>query len=760
MLVTVIVRSMDRPELGHALQSIARQDYPAIETIVVDATGGRHRPLPPQTWAAGHSIRVVSAGVPQKRAQAANLGLASASGECFTFLDDDDTCEPSHVSTLAAAASANPAALVAYGRGRLFNADATLDQVFGRPFNRALMHFGPLFYWQAALIRTHVRELGCRFDPAFEICEDRDFLAQIAEHGDFVFVPHAATFNYRPDLGTSGTGNVGNRDAARVARFENMLRAKWAGAGVYHNERVAVLCRQGVRAYREADYASSRRAFAAALALYPDDPNAMHGLGRVALAQGDRQCAEHLVRAALAINPTATEYHETLAAICGPPVAARRLTARPIAQTIARTSACPCGSGLRFKACCGRLDSSGPVAPAQDAATQPMLREAQRALDYGETAASFEWLQRAAAVHCDATVGLMLETVCARLTDDQRQASLWSMAARSRREANVALAMGSPRRVLIVGPVGTDNQRARQAVLLAEVLSAHAEVLFASDATIAAARSDRDTCLVFLDAEDVPEQGCESIAAERIVIRMARDDPAALVRAFARLAGAVSGAPIHFTLPHAGAATAGDGGMNGIPIEYPWVPATLLEIPPADPDGSGPLVLGRHGPGERGEDHPDDAMFYRRLAASGHRVTVPATDVLREAQARAFGSAIDSRVELVVPGPALEAIDVFLYRGDPNSRGQADARLLEAMAAARVPVVFAGVVGAQEWIDDGENGFVVSSEDEASERIAHLAANRPLLRRLGLAARNSACAIMQRQRASARAFYLTVSLNE
>ena len=44
-LVTVIVRSMDRPELDCAVMSIARQDHPAIETIVVDATGGHHRPL-------------------------------------------------------------------------------------------------------------------------------------------------------------------------------------------------------------------------------------------------------------------------------------------------------------------------------------------------------------------------------------------------------------------------------------------------------------------------------------------------------------------------------------------------------------------------------------------------------------------------------------------------------------------------------------------------------------------------------------------
>jgi len=114
-LVTVIVRSMDRPELEHAMTSIARQDHPAIETIVIDATGGRHRPLAHQPQRPGHTIRMVGTGTPLKRAQAAQLGLASARGEWITYLDDDDTCEPSHLSALLAAASAHPSALVVYG---------------------------------------------------------------------------------------------------------------------------------------------------------------------------------------------------------------------------------------------------------------------------------------------------------------------------------------------------------------------------------------------------------------------------------------------------------------------------------------------------------------------------------------------------------------------------------------------------------------------------------------------------------------------
>ena len=541
-LVTVIVRSMDRPELDHALASIEKQDYPAVETIVVDATGGRHSPLRPRAWKAGHSIRIVTSGQPLKRPQAGNLGLASASGEWFTFLDDDDTCEPSHLSALVAAARDNPETLVVYGRGRLFNATGALDRVFGRPFNRALMHFGPLFYWQAALIHTRVRDLGCSFDPAFDVCEDRDFLAQIAEHGDFTFVPDLATFNYRPDLGTSGTGNGANRDHARVAKFDSQLRGKWAGQGVYHNERAAVLCRRGVRAFLAGEIDSSSRAFGRVLNLYPDDPNAMHGMARVALARGNRVLAERYARAAIEINPMAAEYRATLAEICGPDRSARDRT-----PTLSRTAACPCGSGRRYKACCGRLDA-GPalVAAPADGSIEMMCEDARAALDRGDAAAAFEVLQRAAAIRSDGAVGCLLHTCCERLAEDQARTSLWSMAVRLRDASAAATPAHAPRHVLVVGPETESMDTALKAARYAGVVDPDAGVKTAHGIDDASTGIDGETCVVFLRPEDVPEHGVGGPCPGHAAILMPRDDPAALVRGFARIVDGWPGARLEF----------------------------------------------------------------------------------------------------------------------------------------------------------------------------------------------------------------------
>ncbi|CAG9931710.1 glycosyltransferase [Candidatus Nitrotoga arctica] len=388
-LVSVIVRSIGRPELGLALASIARQDYPNVEVIVVDATGGSHPPLPAITWQSGHSIRIVGGHRRLPRPQAANEGLQAVKGEWFCFLDDDDTYDFNFLSSMLSASHAHPEALLIYGRTRVFDETRKVEKLFGSPFNRALMYFGPLFYWQAAIIRSKVIELGCRFDETLEICEDRDFLNQIAEHSNFVFVP-VVGFNYHPYLGTSGTGSTATRDIPRMERSENILRSKWSGASSYHTRRLVEMCMGAVRAFHDENFALSRTLFDKTLEAYPDDPSALHGLARLDLHDGQLATAEKLVRRAIEINPSVDEFRMTMALILEAshkyeealafarqaginptfqatadalarrlPVTARAtLPVQPSAagvQQLGRLAPCPCGSGRRFKECCGAI---------------------------------------------------------------------------------------------------------------------------------------------------------------------------------------------------------------------------------------------------------------------------------------------------------------------------------------------------------------------------------------------------------------------
>jgi tetratricopeptide (TPR) repeat protein len=313
-LVSIVVRSMGRPELRLALESIAAQDYPRIEIVLVDASGGTHPPLPDIDWQPGHVLHKVGGDRRLPRPVACNVGLDAVHGNWFCFLDDDDTYEPHHVSALINATLETPDALVVYGKSNMLAPDGRVEKIFGTPFNRAMMYYGPLFYWQASLIARKVRDLGCRFDEALEVCEDRDFLNQIAEHGDFVFVP-IVTFNYRPDLGTSGTGRGPNRDEARMQYFDGMLRAKWAGPREYHTSRVVAGVRQAIDAYGRGDAAECRRRLERVLSEYPDDPNALHALGRLNLEANRLGEAESQVGRALEYSPNAAEFHYTHALI-------------------------------------------------------------------------------------------------------------------------------------------------------------------------------------------------------------------------------------------------------------------------------------------------------------------------------------------------------------------------------------------------------------------------------------------------------------
>jgi glycosyltransferase involved in cell wall biosynthesis len=385
-LVSVIVRSMGRPELRVALESIARQDYPNVEVIVVDATGGNHPTLPAVAWQTGHSIRIVGGHRQLPRPQAANEGLQAVQGEWLCFLDDDDTYDFDFLSAMLSASREHPETLLVYGRTRMLDANGNVAKLFGSPFNRAMMYYGPLFYWQAAIIRRKVIELGCCFDETFEICEDRDFLNQIAEHCDFVFVP-VVGFNYRPDLGTSGTGPGVNRDISRTLRSENLLRAKWAKASSYHTRKLTEMCMGAVRAFHDGNIALSRTLFDKTLETYPDDPSALHGLARLDLHDGQLATAEKLARRAIEINPSVDEFSMTMALILEAshkyedalefarqaginptfraaadalarrlPVTARvTLPVQPPAAGVSRLAPCPCGSGHRFKECCGAI---------------------------------------------------------------------------------------------------------------------------------------------------------------------------------------------------------------------------------------------------------------------------------------------------------------------------------------------------------------------------------------------------------------------
>jgi hypothetical protein len=212
-LVSVLVRSMDRACLPEALASVALQTYPNVELVVVNASGGPHRPLdflpPTLPW------RLVSPAPtahttdsPCGRAQAANLALAAAQGEYALFLDDDDLLQPPHLERLVAALQGQAQAAGAYAGVRVETHDGVHLRDYDLPWSRQRLLGVNYLPIHAVLFRTQrVRQQGLRFDEALPVLEDWHFWRQLTQDADLVHCPGVSAV-YRQGLGQSALGDA------------------------------------------------------------------------------------------------------------------------------------------------------------------------------------------------------------------------------------------------------------------------------------------------------------------------------------------------------------------------------------------------------------------------------------------------------------------------------------------------------------------------------------------------------------------------
>jgi tetratricopeptide (TPR) repeat protein len=277
-LASVIVRSMDPPTLARALDSVAIQDYPAIEVVLVAACGPAHRPVD----AARYPFRLtyVASDVALPRPAAANKGLDASHGALITFLDHDDEFLPGHLSGLAGALAARPDAGVAYCRFEVYEAGKNFVTV-GQPFNRLALHEKSYIHHSALLFRRELLADGLRYDTALDIHDDWDFVLQLSEATRFVFVDQT-TFRWHSDIGTSGGGGVGNFDPDKYTTQRNYVRDKWAGVYRQHVDRFNAITDAGVTAMQRGALDEAARRIGEALADAEDDPDLLNMAAMIA----------------------------------------------------------------------------------------------------------------------------------------------------------------------------------------------------------------------------------------------------------------------------------------------------------------------------------------------------------------------------------------------------------------------------------------------------------------------------------------------
>jgi LmbE family N-acetylglucosaminyl deacetylase len=187
--VSVIVRTRNRPDLlAEALASLAGQEYRRVEVVLVN-DGGDPPVLP--GGPAGFPLPVVRVDLDANRgrAGAAGAGVAAATGDYVSFLDDDDLAAPEHLAALATLVQ-TPGVRVAYSdaavavyeldetAGRWLCRDRRLP--YSRDFDPDILLVDNYIPFNTLLIERGLFTEAGPFDPSLPFFEDWDYLIRLS----------------------------------------------------------------------------------------------------------------------------------------------------------------------------------------------------------------------------------------------------------------------------------------------------------------------------------------------------------------------------------------------------------------------------------------------------------------------------------------------------------------------------------------------------------------------------------------------------
>jgi tetratricopeptide (TPR) repeat protein len=295
----MVVRSMARPTLARALQSIASQDYPHIDVVVASALGPEH-PVPPPS-AGPHPIRFVPSKGRLTRPEAANAGQDATQGDWITFLDDDDELAPTHISGLVAATQRAGDARFVHSYALAVLADGS-TQRFGHPTVLIELYQRNHIHMASALWSRELLDRGARFDERFTTHQDWDFFIQCAQFTRFHFEP-LSTFRWFADIGTSGSWGGGNVDSAQIERMCALASDKWRIQRMALVAQVQPLRNQAAESVQRGDLLGGRALVDELLAVSENDPIGLNLLAGIEQRSGNLPAALAAMTRAVDIRP-------------------------------------------------------------------------------------------------------------------------------------------------------------------------------------------------------------------------------------------------------------------------------------------------------------------------------------------------------------------------------------------------------------------------------------------------------------------------
>jgi len=311
-LVSILIRSMDRPTLVRALRSVAAQTWSNLEIVVVAACGSTHRPLGDSFE--GRPLRLILPEPDRRlsRPDAANLALESARGEWLNFLDDDDELLPEHVAKLMTAPRTDERLI--YSRSEVRDGTGKVTGHCGFDGFPVRFYYENLMTPNATAFHRSLVAEGVRFDAQYPVYEDHDFFVNCASRTRLKFVD-AVTCVWNAHDGESGLGHGANRGIAQRAELSDALRRKWESTFNRWALEPGALLATGQHFLKIGNFDAAIDCLERALTLTPTDINTLNLCGMANFHRGNLERAEILIGQALHQLPTHRALQENLALI-------------------------------------------------------------------------------------------------------------------------------------------------------------------------------------------------------------------------------------------------------------------------------------------------------------------------------------------------------------------------------------------------------------------------------------------------------------
>lgn len=221
---TIVTPSLNQGQyIERTIRSVLDQGYPKLEYFVMDAgsTDGTVEIIRRYEDRIDHWVSQPDGG----QSAAINAGWSRGSGEIIAWLNSDDYYLPGSLRCVAEFMSANPEALVVYGRTETVDAEGHHLSELGWPYNRRTMIMSQNVIPQpSAFIRREALEQAGMLDETLHYVMDFDFFLRIDRIRTPEFVPqHLAVMTIHPDAKTT-------RGRNRMAQERWKVRLRYASA--------------------------------------------------------------------------------------------------------------------------------------------------------------------------------------------------------------------------------------------------------------------------------------------------------------------------------------------------------------------------------------------------------------------------------------------------------------------------------------------------------------------------------------------------